>query len=306
MADGRVWGPDRWIGSENLESFSLRIYRVSDSATYNLVLADGRYWWAFGSWSEVADYPLFFNELSGRFAAAELVWGAPTMGFSIGVQDQADFQDRSCLRLKISANEEWGIDWDNSTGVQPEWFGFAPGTTGTSQSDSNGVLRSPYSMSKVWCSTSEFGGRARRKDLGYFVRRDNSSELLIEAASVVWGRYHLRRWEYSYIPAAVVYPEQAEEANRAAHAHVVQGDPNFSFRAVWEALGDLEQLIVVHDLGQESGLTIPSDQWEIVQAIEGNWSRFEEVARFMDEDARDSYILSLPYLYLARRSTYGA
>lgn len=306
MTDGRVWGPDRWIGSEDLESFSLRIYRVSDAATYDLVLADGRWWWAYGAFSESADYPFFFNELEARFTAAAFSWGAPAMNFALGVQDQADFQDRSCLRLKISADEVWGIDWDNSSGVQPEWFGFAPGTTGTSQSDANGVLRSPYSMSKVWCSTSEFGGRARRKQPGRWTRRDYSSEMLIEAASTVWGRYDLRQWEYSYIPAAIVYPEHAEEAHRAKFAGVVQGDPNFSFRALWEALGDLEQIIVVHDVGQSSGLTVPADQWEIVQAIEGNWSRLSDVARHMDQDARDMYVLSLPWLHLARRSSYGA
>ncbi len=316
MSNARTFGPDRWVGSARCKGC---VVQLKNNAIINI--PDGRYHLFFGpipnalkglglikddvTPSQGGRILSFFGTLLANISSQT------GYAFEFKMQDNTSDLDRSCTRLMMRASSgvtvvtNFGIRFNNATkNFSPGWLGYPADALATGPLDADGWMRAPYGVTGIWCSTSEHGGRARHKDPDVALDIRSSSGQLAYAARAEVGRFSLRSFEYGYIPGATIHPDYAQDPLRAKWGGVPQGSTGQHLLAIYEQLAAGHEVLVVHDRGQDAGFGLPDGMTELVKIHSGDWSSLTKVARPMQIDARDQYLVGMPPLWV-KAGRYG-
>jgi len=204
-------------------------------------------------------------------------------GFVVSAQTSKDALDIGASRINVSrvAGGVWQIRGD-TMGMALLGAGLFDAND-ILTSDAQGVMRMPQSYSHCWWSHNPYGGGAEEKEPRDVLDIEVGSKKVFEAEPVVWGRYRLRRFLYTYLADARIVPGRANDPTRAKLAGLDTGDTNATFVPIWRALnagrdGDDDRAVVVcHDMPAGGLLGFEADRWEAVTLYDEMWPDYSKI-----------------------------
>lgn len=187
---------------------------------------------------------------------------------TIDAQDASSTNDLGFDRIKFKwSGGVWQINALTSGFISSADLGL---TSGTHTSDANGVILPKYTYKGAWHSHASWrGGGAVLKIRNSIADNEYSSDRHWEASVVSWGTQDVRAIQYVHLPSARIFTGKANDAHRATHASLAQGDPNAQLDHLFRAMQDPQALIVLqHDVTPELGVSANALTFEVVQLWE--------------------------------------
>lgn len=220
----------------------------------------GTYWGTAGG-SGVAGYPSLYNEIVSAMSGVSLLFGNAVTYTAEARTPRRSNLVGAGIAIKGSKADFLGIDLDTTT---LDWglLGFddavlyglqasRPQATGSGREVVGYYCRKGSWTSPVWASQRQrTPRRAIEHSTTYTERAD--------AYAVDYGDRATRLWSYEWVPAAHVYEDRAADPQYAEVAQLYTGDSANAFEAVWRALGQLDDVIVIHQLDGQPVALSPS------------------------------------------------
>ena len=248
-----AYGIDRWIFPITITSgVNDTIILDEAGSDYTVTIPEGTYWayQAAGGGFELPGYPSLYLEISEQLTAA--VGGGNAYSFLAANPSGTSLTDNRSIILTRSAfstndfslrfsqpgftldkrlfgvSADYAVDLANSGDETP-----AQGQTfGQWVSPRAASMKVSFPYRKVVLSTED----TARSDL-YAMR---------------WTARRRRVFVYRHIPAAWVHQSRAEQLDYAEVVGISQNDTRMAFEHTWEALSTFQDVIVIHDQGDDS------------------------------------------------------
>ena len=271
-----AYGIDRWIFPITIISGENDTIILDENGSdYTVVIPEGTYWayQAAGSGFEITGYPSLYLEIAQQLTAA--VGGGNAYSFfaadpastsltdsrsvilSRGVFSSNDFSLRfsqagfTLDKRLFGVASDYAVDVANvgdSTPAQGQTFGQWVSPRPAS-------MKPSFPFQQITLSTTD----TARSDL-YAMR---------------WTARRRRVVQYRHIPAAWIHRSRAAQADYAEVAGISTGDTRMAFEWTWESLSAFDDVIIIHDQGDDS------DVINNFQNVRAN----HEIVRLLDVDA---------------------
>ncbi len=296
-----AYGIDRWVIPITITSgVNDTIILDEGGSDYTVTIPEGTYWCyqAAGSGFEITGYPSLYLEIAQQLTAA--VGGGNAYSFFAADPASTSLTDSRSVILSrggFSSNDfslrfsqpgftldkrlfgvasDYAVDIANSgdsTPAQGQVFGQWVSPRPASDKRS-------FQTKKVVLSTSD----TARNDL----------------YAMQWEARRRRLFQYRHVPAAWIHRSRASQADYAEVAGISTGDTRGAFEHVWEALSAFDDLIVIHDQGDDSDVINNfqnvRDNHEVVRLLSVDAAQdFEEVAS-MENMGGEFYSLTIPVI----------
>lgn len=291
MARGR----DRIIGGVVITTSNNIIRFREDATTYTITIPAGTYWLYTGTDLDSAHpslYDVIVTEINGTVGIANTyaAEGIPPKDWTRG-----DLY--AGLRLHRIAGTDtfaWRFD-DGAWTFPPEYLGYASDRS-TIAVDTGNHLDSPYAIRGAWVSPE--AARDWRSFQRGRVEVPTEDTALDNLYAMHWGTRRYRLMVYRHTLGAYVHKNRGLDDEAAEVAGIAIGDDNVGLEHVWEWLRDFNDIIILHNSGNESDhMDIAgnySDSWETLRLASVETARdFERVAR-LENLGGEYYRLELP------------
>lgn len=288
------YGIDRWMGPIEVTSNNNTLILKEGISSYTLTLAAGTYYPYHGANVDTA-HPSLFDAILDAMTLA-LVPGSYTSRIARpSAWARNDIYAGVEFVRSGSATFGWEFSDPNFT-FPPEYLGFDPDVS-TDKTVTGTVLTSDYAVARHWVSPT----KADTKLTYARTRTSQSTEDFArdDLYTMQWQSRRYTRFAYRDIFGWWLQKGRAGDLTSIGVANTDE-DPNASFELIWEALRAFDDVLVLHDFGNEddSGVVAAGSpypgQLEIVRlASRAHANDYDQVIQLQGRGG-EYYVLEVP------------
>lgn len=292
------YGIDRWSFKHEVTSAN-NGFVINEGGADIVVSPDtGDYWvyFADSGANEISGYPSLFLELITKLNAA----ASNTYTLQAAQPNGTALVDYRAMQLvRTSGSADFDIVFSSpSFTMDKRLFGVGPNHA-ADVSNSGASTPALGQIFGQWISPR----RAKRK-IGYAYGKivlSTEDVAREDAYAMVHATRRKRLVIYTNVPPAWVHKHRAILASYAETAGISTGDTRQAFEHVWERLRRFEDVIIIHDVGDQAtafnAIQDHTDKIEIVKLLSGEAARdFEKVAS-LDAVGGELTSLTIPLLH---------
>jgi len=258
---------DRHMYPLTIYSLNKTVVWDEGGTTQTADLTEGTYW--PHNDTSATGYPALYDALISAMNNVS----PDTYSITAATPSGSEVQNSGVTVTNDSGNS-WFWDFSKFSGFTfpRPYLGYPP----TASSPGAAVSQTgPRSILGTWQSWTLFDSGHEATDARDDEQYDIavSSDKAEEAYQLQYGSPRIiRTFEYRWVPAAHVQRGKATDSTHADNAGLPTGDLNNQWANLHESMKDLDEILVVHDDGDDSDLSVIDHDWEAYK-LEGREAR---------------------------------
>ena len=297
-----AYGIDRWFMPVVIEEgVNDEVILRENGADYTITVPPGTYWTytAASSGFQLPGYPSLYITISGLMTAA--VGGGNSYFFQAANPSGTALTDyRSMILTRNVGSNDFSLRFSQSGfTLDKRLFGVGPNHA----ADISNSGASTPATGQVW---GQWVSPRPASDKRSFVQKkvvlSTEDTARSDLYAMKWEERRRRMFIYHRVPAAWVHQKRAEQADYAEVAGISTSDTRMAFEHLWAELSAFNDIIVVHNQGDDSDVINNfenvRDNHEIVRLLNVDEALdFENIAE-METMGGEFYQLAIPVVRL--------